>query len=175
MRTNFTNPDAAYMFLPAYTGAIKPSNPKITFEGNCFETITFEMDYDPSTPDVFHVTATTEKPRSAKCSDFFLFGNTEIIHTEEFLTRGTHKLTFKAEGKDAQEDVKVNGLETYLFCEDLREELVSVINTAKAFVGGLGMHGKIPLFQPKVPEYMEKANLEFLKEAVDIEFEERTT
>lgn len=35
------------------------------------------------------------------------------------------------------------------------------------------MHGKIPLFQPKVPEYMEKANIDFLKWAVGIEFEER--
>jgi len=69
--------------------------------------------------------------------------------------------------------VRVNGLITYLFCEDLRDEIMSVITTMTAFVGGLGMHGKIPLFQPKVPKYMEEANLEFLKTAVNIDFEER--
>jgi hypothetical protein len=50
---------------------------------------------------------------------------------------------------------------------------LSVLTTAKAFIGGLGMHGKIPLFQPKVPEYMEKANVEFLKWSVGMVFEER--
>jgi hypothetical protein len=55
----------------------------------------------------------------------------------------------------------------------LQDELISVFTTLKAFVGGLGIHGKIPLFQPKVPEYMEKANIAFLKWAVGIEFEER--
>jgi hypothetical protein len=72
---NTSNPDGAFQFAPAWTGDIKPTAPKISFEGNCFEQITFEMNYDPSTPDVFHVTATTEKPRSLKCSDWFLFAN----------------------------------------------------------------------------------------------------
>jgi hypothetical protein len=68
-----------------------------------------------------------------------------------------------------------NGFETYLFCESLKDELLSVLTSLKAFVGGLGMHGRIPLFGPKVPEYMEKANLDFLKWALNIEFEERKT
>jgi len=37
------------------------------------------------------------------------------------------------------------------------------------------MHGKIPLFEPKVPEYMEKANLEFMKWALGVEMVERKT
>jgi len=37
------------------------------------------------------------------------------------------------------------------------------------------MHGKTPLFQPKVPAYMEAANIRFMKWALNIELEERTT
>ena len=33
----------------------------------------------------------------------------------------------------------------------------------------MGLHGSIPLFQPKIPEYMEKANLEFLKWGMNYE------
>jgi hypothetical protein len=116
-----------------------------------------------------------QKPRSLTCGDSYLWGNTETLHFEEFLFKGTHTLKFKATGDDAIANLKSFGLETYLFCEHLQDELLSVITTLKAFVGGLGMHGKGPLFSPKVPEYMEKANVEFLKWSVNWELEERET
>lgn len=113
------------------------------------------------------------------CSDWYLFGNTEIQHVEEFFTRGTHTLKFKAaNNKDhnsAIVDLAANGFETYLFCESMKDELLSVIQSLKAFIGGLGMHGRTPLFQPKVPAYMEKANVDFMKWALNIELEERKT
>jgi len=48
-----------------------------------------------------------------------------------------------------------------------------VIQSLKAFVGGLAAHGKNPLHGPAVPEYMEKANKDFLKWGVNWEMEER--
>ena len=84
-------------------------------------------------------------------------------------------MTFKANGADAIEDLQVNGILTYLFCEDLKDELLSVFTSVKAFLGGLGMHGKVPLFQPKVPEYMEKANVDFLKWSINYDLVERPT
>jgi hypothetical protein len=107
------------------------------------------------------------------CSDSYLWGNTETLHFEEFALRGKHTLKFKANGQDAIDNLKNLGLETYLFCESLQHELLSVITSVKAFVGGLGMHGKIPLFGPHVPKYMEKANVEFMKWAVNYTLEER--
>jgi len=37
------------------------------------------------------------------------------------------------------------------------------------------MHGKVPMFDPKVPEYMEKANKDFLKWATNFTLVERET
>lgn len=91
-------------------------------------------------------------PRNSTCNDFFLIANTEMWHVESFFFHGTHNLDFKV--GSAQVDLEKNGLNTFLFCEDLQDELLSVITSAKAFIGGLGLHGKIPLFDPKVPEYM---------------------
>lgn len=88
------------------------------------------------------------KPRTETCSDFYLFGNTEIHHAENFFFHGKHTLTFKAPTEDAIIDLKAFGLETYLFCEDLQDELLSVFTSLKAFIGGLGMHGKTALFDP---------------------------
>jgi len=45
----------------------------------------------------------------------------------------------------------------------------------KAYIGGLGMHGKIPLFGPKVPKYMEEVNKEFLKWSINYNLVERET
>ena len=167
------------MFAPAFTGQISQKSPKVVFEANCFEETSLEFIYDSATPDEATVIVTLDKPRDLTCSDWYLFGNTEIQHVEEFFTKGTHTLKFKAaDNKDKQSaivDLAANGFETYLFCESLKDELLSVLTSLKAFVGGLGMHGRIPLFGPKVPEYMEKANLDFLKWALNIEFEERQT
>merc|ERR1740117_2897921 len=42
-------------------------------------------------------------------------------------------------------------------------------------MGSLGLHGKIPLFQPEIPEYMIETNKEWLLWASDFNFEKRTT
>lgn len=55
----------------------------------------------------------------------------------------------------------------------MENEILSLITTVKAFLGGMGMHGYLPLFEPKVPEYMEKANLEFMKWGLNWELEKR--
>jgi len=65
------------------------------------------------------------------------------------------------------------GLVSFLLCESLQDEFLSVFTTMKAFIGGLGVNGRIPLFEPKVPPYMEKTNLEFLKWSMNMDLVER--
>ena len=56
-----------------------------------------------------------------------IIANTEIYHVEDFFMRGTHKLNFKLPTEYAEVDMENFGLETFLFCEDLRDELLSVL------------------------------------------------
>ena len=65
--------------------------------------------------------------------------------------------------------LKVNGLDVYIVCQDVFGEIASVFEHAKQVVGGLGQHGWLPLFQAQVPEYMEQANLKFLKWSIGYE------
>lgn len=58
-------------------------------------------------------------------------------------------------------------------CESLVDEVLSTLTTIKAFVGGGGLHGYTEFFQPKVPEYMELANKEFMRWALNWTLEER--
>lgn len=90
------------------------------------------------------------------------------MHVEEFFFHGTHKLKFKLPDEIAEEDMEKLGLETFMMCEHFRDETLSVFNTLKCFIGGMGLHGKIPITEPKVPDYMYKANLEFLDWAANI-------
>ena len=119
------------------------------------------MDFTHPNNHTFTLTVNLKGKRTDDCIDFYLLANTEIWHAEPLASEGTHKITFKASGQAALIDLQAHGIETYLFCEQLQDELMSVITTLKAFFGGLGTHGKIPLFEPNVPEYMEKANVEF--------------
>ena len=76
-------------------------------------------------------------------------------------------------GENAQLDLSSKGLISFLFCESLQDELLSIFTMMKAFIGGLGVNGRIPLFEPKVPEYMEKANLDFLKWSMNMDLKKR--
>jgi hypothetical protein len=162
------------MWLPVWTGNINPINKTLSFEGNCFEQIEMEMIYQKHESTV-EIIVKTHKPRNLTCSDFFIFGNSEILHVEDFFFRGTHKLTFNLPTHISGSDMSKLGLDTFLFCEDFRDETLSVFTTLKAFMGSLGLHGKIPLFQPEIPEYMIETNKEWLLWASDFNFEKRTT
>jgi len=109
------------MWAPAFTGNIRPSNPKITFEGNCFEETTFEIIYDPDYPSEATVRATTAKPRSWLCSDYYIFANAGMMHTEHFFRQGTWDMKFiAASGDNFEAEGKIlstTGINTYLFCE----------------------------------------------------------
>mmetsp|Transcript_8979 Transcript_8979/g.15193 ORF Transcript_8979/g.15193 Transcript_8979/m.15193 type:complete len:306 (-) Transcript_8979:938-1855(-) len=171
-RSNEPNPLAMYHSLPAWTGQLSIQNSKIEFEGNCFERITMELEYERGDSKA-KVVVHAEKKREFFCSDFFLFANTEILHVEDFFFEGKHEFNIHLSSRVKRDGFSFFGLETYLFCEDFQDEILSTFNTVKGFIGGLGLHGKIPLYQPKVPEYMERANVEFLKWAIEVELKER--
>ena len=126
----------------------------------------------------FKILATSKDNRAGEnewCFDYLFFANTELYHFETLTFEGDHEWIFDIPSDLALSDIDNNGLENYLFCESLNDELLSLITTLKAFIGGLGLHGHIPLFNPKVPKYMEEANKEFLKWGINWDLEERTT
>lgn len=87
------------MFLPTFAADISAANPTATYEGKCFEEITFE--YSKLSDTQFEVLVTTKKPKSLLCSDAILFANTEIAHPEVFFFRGKKKITFNMSTPEA--------------------------------------------------------------------------
>lgn len=156
-----------------FTGVVSPTKKISQFEGNCFQEIEMEMNFANDDDSMVQVTVKTSKPRSLWCSDVFLYANTEMYWVNDIFTHGHHSFRLSVPNKDSLEDLKVHGMETYLFCEPLKDEMLSVITTLKAFIGGLGKNGKIPLFEPGVPEYMLEANKEFLKWGINWDMQKR--
>lgn len=153
------SPGSPFEFFPVNTGTVHYGE-TISAEGNCFEKVEMRLEKESAGKAKLYIAGSGR--RSALCEDNFLFANTEILHFEMIALGGHKVIELNVPGEAAQTDLELRGLSTFLFCEAFQDELLSVLNTAKAFVGGLGLHGKDPLFQPKVPKYMEDANKEFL-------------
>ena len=161
------------MLLPVFAGDVSAKNPKATYVGRCFQEITFE--YEAVNETSFNVIVNTANPKSKLCKDVILFANTEIQHFELFAFHGTHRLTFQMNTPEAQADVGQAGIKAFAFCENVIEDIESLWNTLKAFVGGITDHPHLPYIGSHVPPYMEKANIEFIKEAVGVEMKLRET
>lgn len=172
-RRGDTNPDSQWMFFPIFTGTMKPGEKIDTFKGNCFEEIQMQMDFANDEKTEVQVVVEAKKKKNLFCSDVFFYGNTEVLWLEDLFFSGKHTFKLKLPTDAAKIDMNANGLHAYMFCEPLKDELLSVITTLKAFIGGLGDHGKTPFNQPEVPEYMEKANVEFMKWGLNYTMEER--
>lgn len=97
---------------------------------------------------------TTAKPKSHLCNDTIIFGNTEILHTEAFYFRGTHKLSFEMTTAEAQADVGFGGIKAFAFCDGVVTEIESLWHFVKSFVGGLTPHPHWPIIGSHVPPYM---------------------
>jgi hypothetical protein len=116
-RSPESSPSDFGMLLPAFAAQVDAKTPTATYEGRCFEEITFE--YEAIDETSFAVNVTTAKPRSSLCKDVILFANTEIQHFEVFFFHGTHRLTFQMNTPEAQADVGFGGIKAFAFCENV--------------------------------------------------------
>lgn len=149
------------MVLPVFAAQVSPTSPKASYEGRCFEEITFE--YEKVDESKFNVLVTTANPKKTVCNDTILFANTEIQHFEIFYFHGTHKLTFEMTSPEAQADAGYGGIKVYAFCEDFKQELESLLNTIKAFMQPPKKFGA------HVPPYLERTVVKFLKDAKGVD------
>lgn len=121
------------------------------------------MDYSDDSKQSLTVIATLNKPRTLLCTEGLFFANSGMTWFRDEFFHGTHTFIINLPTTEEIPIIDNEGLGLYLFCESYKEELVSVLTTVKAMLGGMGLHGKIQPFEPKIPDYQEKASVEFLK------------
>ena len=159
-------------FLPTFAGEINATYPTATYAGSCFQNI--EFTFAKTSDTTFDVNVNLQNPKSTFCHDNIFFANTEIFHMESFFRKGSHTLHFNMPTVDAQADVNYNGINMWGFCEGMEKTIESFLNTLKCFIGGTSDHPYVPVFGSHVPPYQEKANINFLTEAMEYTMQPRT-
>jgi len=129
----------------------------------CFASVDFQ--FEKVDTETYNVHVKTGKKLKTLCRETYIFANTEIFHIEVFSFKADHTLTFKVPTADGQADMDFGGIKVYQTCEGIVDDIKSVFNMAKCFIGGLSHKPNVPIFGSHVPPYMEKANVEFLKES----------
>ncbi len=165
-------------FIPVFVGSLNGEVQTTTYtDGICFQNLAFTYSQSGTDEDIGDVTITinASKAKSLLCKDWFFFGTVNLYHFETVSTKGSHAITFKNLSPEAKIDIKRNGVKVFMMCEGYVDTFISVFNTVLAFLGGLGDDPSKPIIQPHVPAYMEKANIEFLKDTMGYEMVERPT
>ena len=168
-------PGEDFMFAPVFVGSLFNKTQTLEYEGTCFKSLKFQMEFLPSeeSPESVQVTVTASNKKSSLCREALFFSTTERHHIEWLFFSRTHTFKFKNFDEDDMIDLNLSGLRTYLFCDGPVDTFVSVFNTLKLFIGGLGSNPKYPFIGSHVPEYMEKENIKFVKNALGWEMEKR--
>lgn len=133
------------------------------------------MDFAITSETTFDVTIQTSGAKSLLCNDVIMLGNTEIQHVEIFYLNGKHTMHFQMNDTESQDDIALNGIDVFNFCDTAVEDIESLWNTLKMFVGGLSDHPDMPVIGSHVPKYMEQANVNFIHDALGVTLEERST
>lgn len=100
-------------------------------------------------------------------------GAVDSYHAEDFFYERTHQLTFSNLSPNTIEDILTNGFRIFMFCDGIVDSIASIFQTVLLFAGGLGKDPNDPIFGSHVPEYMEKANVNFLKQTMGWQLQER--
>lgn len=170
-------PDDFFQFLPVYVGSMMKQNQEITYHGQCFKDLKFSFEYLPSpeNPTSVKVHINARHKKSLLCREHVFLSTTTRHHIEMLFLGRKHTVEFKNLDKEDFDDIRVDGIRTYMFCHGIANEFISVFNTLKLFVGGLGKNPRIPIIGSHVPKYMEKANVKFIDETLGWKLEKRQT
>jgi hypothetical protein len=170
-------PDGAgdyFSLLPVFMGQLINSGDTAEYtDGVCFSKVKMFLEYNHLDDEGnfhevdLHVVLSDKK--SMFCSERFFFATTEKYHYEKFWRATHHIIRFKNLSEDDKLDIKAEGVRLFDFCDSIGSTLVSLVKTLKLFMGGLGANPSLPIIGSHVPAYMEKANIEFIKENLNIE------
>ena len=90
-----------------------------------------------------------------------IFHTSNLNQVKLIIFKGIHEITFDKIIQDDLDEISKNGIKIFSLYTTLSNEIKSLINTIKAFLGGLGTDPNhiLPIMSPSIPEEMVEANL----------------
>ena len=155
--------DEPFYFAPVLRAKLKKVGDQFAFPSSCFKRNVATL----KSMDESKITITLESSqgRYLVCTDFMVFHTSNLNQVKLITFTGKHEITFDKIIQDDLDEISVNGIKIFSLCTTLTNEIGSLINTVKAFLGGLGTDPNhiLPIMRPSVSEEMVEANLRILK------------
>lgn len=133
------------------------------------------MTFNQTSQTSFDILVDLQGKKSFSCKDAILFANTELTHFEIFFRSGLHKITFNMPYEAEQKDVSYGGINAYMICYGVKDEIESVIRSFQLFFyfesgeqSSRAQNGQYT-YNPDLAE----ASVEFLNVSMNWQLEER--
>jgi hypothetical protein len=166
IRNNAQSADYYYL-LPALKAKLKEENSVTNFGSSCFQSNTISIQKLSKEDTIINLQASN--PKNFFCKDSYIISLSNFHQVQTIFFRGEHKIHLKNLSENDIRDLQVNGLRIFAFCQGFLSSVHSLLMTLKLFIGGMGNNPSavLPILKPEVPEYMEKANADFLERFVN--------
>ena len=161
-RPNPLDPNFYYV-IPTIKAKLYKEFQQVKFTSRCFKEIT--ATFKSFDKNKILLTLETKGKKKFLCTDTFLIHTSNINKIVPILTNGNHKIKIKHLTQNDIDEIKYNSIKILGFCQGIISSIKSLFMSIKLYLGGMGLNPKnpIPFLRPKVPEYLEKANIEMLK------------
>ena len=150
-----------YYFAPALRGILHNEVQNFTFEGSCFKKIEISFSYKNNSTEIDIKIVSSEKKRFL-CKESVFLGTSRLQNIKVLYMSGTFTLKLKNVNQDDRDEIRINGIRFFSFCQGFWASFKSFVKTLSMYLGGLSTNPKLPIIGSHVPKYMENANIEFL-------------
>lgn len=154
-----------YYFLPNVRAILKAEGDNVEFSNDCFKSSSIKIVSLGSNE--IEVELEVNNSTSLTCSDSYLLTTSLVHHPIDVFVHGKHKITITNLKESDINEIKVNGIRLLGFCEGALKSIYSLYDTLKLYLGGFSTK------HSHVTNYMKKANLDFIKRYVGLDYKDR--
>ena len=152
-----------FYFFPVIRAKLKDFGEKYAFPSRCFKRNV--VAYKEINKDKISLTLQNFNKTETFCSELFIFHTSNHNFFQFVAFQGEHVIVLKRINQDDKDEIKVNGIKLYSFCNGFVNTIKSLLKTVISFYGGIDIDPKAknPKFRPSISKDQEKANLRILE------------
>ena len=166
---------APFYFVPALKAKVLPDDKVVEWSNGCFGKNTAQI--TKFTKEEMVVTLSHSDKKFYFCKDTYLVSTFDYNFLHFSFSTYQKTIVLKNLTDDQFATIKFNGIKFHTFCQNVKQSLWSIFETAKLFLGGMSAdpNAWTTFFSSHVPQYMETANINFVTELAGFNLKLRTT
>ena len=165
-------------FLPAYKGKVHKVGDTLVFTNTCFRSNSLTL--SSIEKGVVTLTMTAEDKDGFLCNDMYMLFTSTIQHVKVLFLGGVYQVRIENLTQRQLDEITVNGLRVFSFCDNIYDTLISLYKTAVFMKtnpqpsDNVNHSFNLPQFMTKL-EYseIEESHIDFLERYVNLEITRR--